>query len=62
MVGRGYGVGICLFTADQMAKIGDSAPQILSHFFPESTLVKLNTLPKSLFTNEAKETIENGSP
>jgi stage II sporulation protein D len=60
--GRGYGVGICLFTADQMAKIGDSAPQILSHFFPESTLVKLNTLPKSLFTNEAKETIENGSP
>jgi stage II sporulation protein D len=60
--GRGYGVGICLYTADQMAKIGDSAPQILSHFFPESTLVKLNTLPKSLFTNEAKETIENGSP
>ncbi|MBM3193848.1 MAG: hypothetical protein FJZ59_06435 [Chlamydiae bacterium] len=60
--GRGYGVGICLFTADQMAKIGDSAPQILTHFFPESTLVKLNTLPKSLFTNEAKEKVEHGSP
>lgn len=60
--GRGYGVGICLFTADQMAKIGDSAPQILTHFFPESTLVKLNTLPKSLFTNQEKEHVENGSP
>ncbi len=65
--GRGYGVGVCLFTADQMAKIGDSAPQILSHFFPESILVKLNTLPKNLFTNEAqsndiKENSKNAAP
>ncbi len=60
--GRGYGVGVCLFTADQMAKIGDSAPQILTHFFPDSTLVKLNTLPKSLFTQEKKEPEDNGTP
>jgi stage II sporulation protein D len=59
--GRGYGVGICLFTADQMAKIGDAAPQILNHFFPESTLIKLNTLPKSLFTNDTKEIKEDGT-
>ena len=58
--GRGYGVGLCLFTADQMAKIGDTAPQILSYFFPDSTLVKLNTLPKNLFTSEPKEIPENG--
>lgn len=50
--GKGYGVGICLFTANQMAKIGDSAPQILSHFFPNLPLLKLNSLPKNLFTKE----------
>lgn len=60
--GKGYGVGVCLFTADQMAKIGDSAPQILSHFFPDVTLVKLSTLPNSLFAEEPKEVEENGSP
>ena len=42
--GKGYGVGICLFTADQMAKIGDAVPEILSHFFPDAILVKLNSL------------------
>jgi stage II sporulation protein D len=63
--GRGYGVGLCLFTANQMAKIGDSTPQILSHFFPESQLVKLNTLPKELYNKEEpkdKELEEYVSP
>ena len=48
-----------------MAKIGDSTPQILSHFFPESQLVKLNTLPKELYNKEEpndKELEENVSP
>jgi SpoIID/LytB domain protein len=63
--GRGYGVGLCLYTANQMAKIGDSTPQILSHFFPESSLVKLNTLPKELFNKEEskdKEIEPNAAP
>lgn len=51
--GKGCGVGLCLFSADEMAKLGDSAPYILSNFYPTTTLVKLNTIPKELITQAA---------
>jgi stage II sporulation protein D len=46
--GNGFGVGLCLFSADQMAKCGDSSLQILSNFFPGTSLVKLTQIPESL--------------
>ena len=45
--GRGPGVGICLFTADQMAKNGSSMPQILAEFYPSTHIVKLGKMPTS---------------
>ncbi len=42
--GEGHGVGLCLFSADQMAKYGLSANQILQNFYQETELVKLNTI------------------
>lgn len=36
--GEGSGVGLCLFSADKMAKEGKSAKEILNHFFPNSDL------------------------
>ena len=50
--GKGYGVGICLFTADQMAKIGDSTLQILSYFFPEAHLVRFSSLSRAFFKED----------
>ena len=55
--GKGAGVGLCLFSADQMARSGSSAPQILNHFYPSTHLVKLSILPEYL-----KEDGNNGSP
>jgi|JI9StandDraft_1071089.scaffolds.fasta_scaffold08286_7 stage II sporulation protein D len=43
--GQGPGVGICLFSADAMARIGSATHQILSEFFPATHLVKLDVLP-----------------
>ncbi len=45
--GRGPGVGICLFTADQMAKNGATMPQILAEFYPSTHIVKLSRMPES---------------
>ncbi len=45
--GKGSGVGICLFTADQMAKNGTSMPQILAEFYPSTHIVKLSKMPES---------------
>jgi SpoIID/LytB domain protein len=48
--GSGFGVGLCLFSADQMAKCGDSSLQILSNFFPGTSLIKLTQIPESFLT------------
>jgi len=48
--GTGFGVGLCLFSADQMAKCGDTSLQILSNFFPNTSLVKLSQIPENLIT------------
>jgi stage II sporulation protein D len=36
--GEGHGVGLCLYSAKQMAQQGDKAPKILATFFPETVL------------------------
>ncbi len=48
--GQGFGVGLCVFSADQMAKCGDSTLQILSNFFPGAALVKLTQIPESFIS------------
>lgn len=45
--GKGNGVGICLFSAEQLARFGYTAPQILQEFYPETFLVKLDNIPES---------------
>lgn len=50
--GKGLGVGLCLFSADHMAKFGNSAPQILSDFYPSTHLVKLGYIPESFKENK----------
>ena len=43
--GEGYGVGICLFSANKMAQVGDNVGQILNNFYPSTYLVKVSTIP-----------------
>jgi stage II sporulation protein D len=43
--GQGNGVGLCLHTADLMAKQGLDAKAILSKFFEEASLEKMDKLP-----------------
>ena len=38
--GSGHGVGLCLYSAKQLAKEGKKAPQILDSFFPETKLTR----------------------
>lgn len=42
--GRGHGVGLCLFSANQMAENGALSPQILAKFFPNTEIVMMPTL------------------
>lgn len=43
--GEGCGVGLCLFSAKEMAKRGDTAPEILSVFYPYTHVEQIRTLP-----------------
>ena len=42
--GEGHGVGLCLYSANQMAERGEKAQKILSTFFPETKLVNVRSL------------------
>ncbi len=42
--GEGFGVGLCLYSARAMAENGEKAPQILSTFFPNTSLEKIKSL------------------
>jgi len=44
--GKGYGVGLCLHSASQMAQNGDNAAKILSKFFPDTFLLNLSAMQK----------------
>ncbi len=51
--GRGHGVGLCLFSASQLAQNGETAAQILSRFFPDTFIINLTAYPLDL--NSAKD-------
>ncbi len=46
--GKGFGVGLCLHSALQMAQNGDNAAKILSKFFPDTFLLNLSAMPTKL--------------
>ncbi len=46
--GQGSGVGLCLYSAEYMADMGEQAPQILSTFFPHTHIEKMRAYPKSI--------------
>ncbi len=43
--GEGLGVGLCLYTAQEMAKRGENAAGILSFFFPHSKVAFMKIMP-----------------
>lgn len=50
--GKGPGVGLCLYSAKQMAERGDDAPQILSEFFPGTTIEKMRCYPEAIVSSK----------
>ena len=46
--GVGPGVGLCLYSAKQMAERGDDAPEILAEFFPGITVEKMRAYPVAI--------------
>ena len=54
--GKGLGVGICLFSAKDMARGVKSTARILSNFYPETKIMKLEFVPQVFFEDgEIKE-------
>ena len=48
--GDGVGVGLCLYSAMQMAERGDTTPQILTAFFPQTQLEKMREYPEAIIS------------
>lgn len=46
--GEGIGVGLCLYSATQMAERGDDTPHILAEFFPYTHIEKTRAYPKTI--------------
>jgi len=46
--GKGHGVGLCLYSASQLAQNGEMAMKILSKFFPGTYIVNLTAYPLDL--------------
>jgi len=55
--GDGIGVGLCLYSAMQMAERGDTAPQILSTFFPHMQMAKMRSYPETMISAHARSSI-----
>jgi SpoIID/LytB domain protein len=49
--GKGLGVGICLMSAKDMAKSGKATSKILSAFYPETKIMKLEFVPQVFFND-----------
>jgi SpoIID/LytB domain protein len=47
--GKGLGVGICILSAKEMAKAGKTTAKVLSAFYPETKLIKLEFVPQVFF-------------
>lgn len=45
--GKGNGVGLCLYSANEMAKMGDSPRKILSSFYPSTTLHRVDSVTEA---------------
>ncbi len=43
--GKGFGVGLCLHSANLMAQNGENAAKILAKFFPDTYLLNLSAIP-----------------
>lgn len=48
--GKGLGVGLCLYSATQMAENGELAPRILADFFPFTHLEKMRSYPDMIIS------------
>lgn len=48
--GQGCSVGLCIYSATQMANRGDSAPEILGTFYPYSHIEQIKHLPEKDLT------------
>ncbi len=60
--GEGCGVGLCLYSAKEMAKRGDTAPEILSFFYPYTHVEQIRTLaaePQSQFSSAKLKKIKH---
>lgn len=55
--GEGHGMGLCLYSASQMAERGDSMPAILAQFFPHTTLEKMRSFPKAIVSSKKRSFI-----
>lgn len=55
--GEGNGVGLCLYSACQLAERGDEAPAILSYFFPNTTIEKMRAYPKAIVSSKKRSFI-----
>jgi len=46
--GMGTGVGLCLYSASQMAERGDDTPHLLAEFFPYTHIEKMRSYPEAI--------------
>ena len=47
--GKGSGVGICLLSAKEMAKSGQTTAKVLHAFYPDTKIIKLEFVPQIFF-------------
>lgn len=48
--GKGAGVGLCLYSAAQMAEAGEDAPKMLAEFYPYTHLEKMRSYPEMIIS------------
>jgi stage II sporulation protein D len=48
--GAGVGVGLCLYSASQMAERGDDVPRMLAEFFPYTHIEKMRSYPEAIIS------------
>ncbi|MCH9812248.1 hypothetical protein K0U07_05770 [bacterium] len=56
--GKGPGVGICLLSAEELAKDGKSTASLLGTFYPDTKIIKLEFIPQVFFSEEDKDSEE----
>lgn len=46
--GSGLGIGLCIFSADEMASRKENSPRILKYFYPQTNLIKISDIAEDL--------------